>query len=42
MKISTNYGRPEIDKQKLELGVIPVGDAFAVTAQFMATIRIAR
>ena len=34
MKITTSYGRDDIAKQKLELGVIPVGDAFAVTAQF--------
>ena len=42
MKINTTYGRDDIAKQQLEWGVPPVGDAFAVTAQFMATIRIAR
>ena len=34
MKISTNYGRSDIAKQRLELDIIAVGDAFAVTAQF--------
>ena len=34
MKITTTYGRNDIAKQALELSVLPVGDAFAVTAQF--------
>ena len=34
MKIKTSYGRSDIEKQVLELGVIEVGDAFAVTARF--------
>ena len=34
MKITTTYGRDDIAKQKLELAILPVGDAFAVTAQF--------
>ena len=34
MKVSTTYGRSDIAKQALELSVLPVGDAFAVTAQF--------
>ena len=34
MKINTTYGRSDIEKQQLELGVLPVGDAFAITARF--------
>ena len=34
MKINTTYGRSDIAKQRLELSIISVGDAYAVTAQF--------